>query len=374
MRTGLSFTVSREDRSRLETVISHPSSPQKHVWRCRIVLLSADGAGTASIMAATGKSKTCVWRWQERFMAEGVDGLPREKTRPPGTPRTSDEKVVEVIRLTREPPPHEATHWTIRAMGKAVGLAASTVREIWKAHGLSPHRWRQFKLSTDRAFAEKLRDVVGLYVSPPAHAVVLSVDEKSQIQALDRTQPGLPLKKGRGPTMTHDYKRNGTTTLFAALNVLDGSVIGQNMQRHRHQEFIHFLNQIERDVPEGKTVHVILDNYCTHKHSKVRAWLARHPRWTFHFIPTSSSWLNAVDLRRENGPPDRFLILLIFAKLTRRRLKHGVFHSVVDLQAAINRFIAEHNTTEAKPFVWRADPDDIIAARNRGFQMLDSIH
>ena len=360
MRTGISFTVSSQDRSRLEAVISNPSSPQKHVWRCRIVLLSADGPGTTAIMGTTGKSKTCVWRWQERFMAEGVEGLLREKTRPPGTPRTPDEKVAEVIRLTQEPPPHEATHWTIRAMGKAVGLAASTVREIWKAHGLSPHRWRQFKLSNDRAFAEKLHDVVGLYVSPPAHAVVLSVDEKSQIQALDRTQPGLPLKKGRGPTMTHDYKRNGTTTLFAALNVLDGSVIGQNMQRHRHQEFIRFLNQIERDVPESKAIHVILDNYCTHKHSKVRAWLARHPRWTFHFIPTSSSWLNAVE-----G---------FFAKLTRRRLKHGVFHSVVDLQAAINRFIAEHNVTEAKPFIWRADPDDIIAARNRGFQMLDSIH
>jgi len=360
MRTGISFTVSADDRTRLEAVVSQPSSPQKHVWRCRIVLLSADGLGTAAIMSATAKSKTCVWRWQERFMHEGVDGLLREKTRPPGIARTTDGKVTDVIRLTQEAPPHEATHWTIRAMGKAVGLAASTVRSIWKAHGLSPHRWRQFKLSNDPAFAEKLHDVVGLYVSPPAHAVVLSVDEKSQIQALDRTQPGLPLKQGRGPTMTHDYKRNGTTTLFAALNVLDGSVIGQNMQRHRHQEFIRFLNQIERGVPAGKVIHVILDNYCTHKHAKVRAWLERHPRWTFHFIPTSSSWLNAVE-----G---------FFAKLTRRRLKYGVFHSVVDLQAAINRFIAEHNDTEAKPFIWRADPDEIIAARNRGFQMLDSIH
>ena len=311
-------------------------------------------------MPATGKSKTCVWRWHERFMAEGVDGLLPEKTRPPGTPRTPDEKVAEAIRLTQDAPPHEATHWTIRAMGKAVGFASSTVREIWKAHGSSPHRWRQFKRSNDRDFAEKLHDMGGPYVAPLAHAVVLSVDEKSQIQALDRTQPGLPLKRGRGPTMTDDYKRNGTTTLNAALNVLDGSVIGQNMQRHRNQEFIRFLNQIERDVPAGKSVHVILDNYCTHKHTKVRAWLARHPRWTFHFIPTSSSWLNAVE-----G---------FFAKLTWRRLKHGVFHSVVDLQAAINRFIAEHNTTEAKPFTWRADPDDIIAARNRGFQMLDSIH
>ena len=360
MRTGISFTVSAEDRSRLEAVIFHRSSPQQHVWRCRIVLLSTDGLGTSAIMAATGKSKTCVWRWQERFMHAGVDGLLREKTRPPGIARTADEKVAEVIRLTQEPTPHEATHWTIRAMVKAVGLAASTVRSIWKAHGLSPHRWRQFKLSNDPAFAKKLQDVVGLYVSPPAHAVVLSIDEKSQIQALDRTQPGLPLKKGRGPTMTHDYKRNGTTTLFAALNVLDGSVIGRNMQRHRHQEFIRFLNQIERGIPAGKVIHVILDNYCTHKHAKVCAWLKRHPRWTFHFIPTSSSWLNAVE-----G---------FFAKLTRRRLKHGVFHSVGDLQVAINRLIAEHNDTEAKPFMWSANPADIIAARNRGFQVLDSIH
>jgi transposase len=245
-------------------------------------------------------------------------------------------------------------------MATKVGLAASTVRAIWQAHGLSPHRWRQFKLSSDPAFAEKLHDVVGLYVSPPAHAVVLSVDEKSQIQALDRTQPGLPLKKGRGATITHDYKRNGTTTLFAALNVLTGEVLGRNMQRHRHQEFIRFLNEIERSVPRDKAVHVILDNYAAHKHEKVRAWLARHPRWTFHFIPTSSSWLNAVE-----G---------FFAKLAKRRLKNGVFHSRVDLQAAINRFIKEHNETEAKPFNWRADPHEIIAARNRGFQMLDSIH
>lgn len=360
MRTGVFINLGEAERQRLEALVEDRNTAQKHVWRARIVLLSADGVGTNAIMAATGTSKTCVWRWQERFMAEGVEGLLRDKTRPPGIPKTPDDKVAEVLRLTQEPPPHEATHWTIRAMGRAVGLAASTVRGIWKSHGLSPHRWRQFKLSNDRAFVEKLQDVVGLYVAPPAHAVVLSVDEKSQIQALDRTQPGLPLKKGRGPTLTHDYKRNGTTTLFAALNVLDGSVIGQTMQRHRHQEFIRFLEQIERDVPNGKEIHVILDNYCTHKHGKVQAWLERHPRWTFHFIPTSSSWLNAVE-----G---------FFAKLTRRRLKHGVFRSVGDLQDAIDRFIVEHNTTEANPFVWRADPDDIIAARNRGFQKLDSIH
>ena len=221
-------------------------------------------------------------------------------------------------------------------MAKAVGVSVSSVQRIWRAHGLQPHRMRQFKLSNDPQFAAKLRDIVGLYVDPPAHAVVLSVDEKSQIQALDRTQPGLPLKKGRSGTMTHDYKRNGTTTLFAALNVLDGTVIGRCMQRHRHQEFIRFLNAIEREVPAGKMVHVILDNYAAHKHPKVRRWLARHPRWTFHFTPTSASWLNAVE-----G---------FFAMLTKRRLKRGVFHSVVDLQAAINRFLAEHNAQpEALP-------------------------
>jgi len=255
------------------------------------------------------------------------------------------------VRLTQGEPPHEATHWTARAMAKASGLAVSTVQEIWKGHGLAPHRWRTFKLSTDPAFVAKLHDVVGLYVDPPAHAVVLSVDEKSQIQALDRTQPGLPMKPGRAGTMTHDYVRHGTTTLFAALNVLDGTVIGRNMQRHRHQEFIRFLNVVEAAVPAGKLVHAIMDNYAAHKHPKVRQWLERHPRWVFHFTPTSSSWLNAVE-----G---------CFAKLAKRRLKRGVFRSLADLQAAINRFIAEHNQTP-KSFVWRADPDTIIAARTEG--------
>ena len=359
MRTGIRIEVSASDKDRLEAIVAARGSPQKHVWRARIILLTQQGLGTLAIMAATGKSKTCVWRWQERFMAEGVEGLLRDKTRPPGTAPLKPELVEKIVTLTLEPPDHEATHWTVRAMAKAVGVAASSVVKIWHDHGLAPHRWRSFKLSNDKAFAEKLHDVVGLYVSPPAHAIVLSVDEKSQIQALDRTQPGLPLKRGRGATMTHDYKRNGTTTLFSALNVLDGSVIGRNMQRHRHQEFIRFLNAIEAELPPDKDVHVILDNYATHKQPKVRAWLARHPRWTFHFVPTSCSWLNAVE-----G---------FFAKLTRRRLKNGVFHSVVDLQAAINRFIKEHNE-QPKPFVWRANPDEIIAAVRRGHQTLESIH
>jgi transposase len=359
MRTGISFIVSSPDRRRLDGIVRDRKSAQKHVWRARIILHSADGFGTAAIMAATGKSKTTVWRWQERFMEEGVDGLLCDKTRPPGIAPVDPAIVGQVVALTLEPPPHEATHWTGRAMAQTMGIAVSTIQKIWKENGLAPHRWRQFKLSNDPAFVEKLHDIVGLYVSPPAHAVVLSIDEKSQIQALDRTQPGLPLKRGRGGTMTDDYKRNGTTTLFAALNVLDGTVLGQNMQRHRHQEFIRFLNQIERTIPAGKLIHAIVDNYATHKHEKVRAWLARHPRWILHFTPTSSSWLNAVE-----G---------FFAKLTRRRLKYGVFHSLVDLQAAINRFINEHNQ-DPKPFTWKADPDEIIAAVNRGFQTLESIH
>jgi transposase len=244
-------------------------------------------------------------------------------------------------------------------MAKAAGISPSSVQRIWKAHGLAPHRVRSFKLSNDPKFAEKLKDVVGLYIDPPAHAVVLSVDEKSQIQALDRTQPGLPMKKGRAGTMTHDYKRHGTTTLFAALDVLEGKVLGRCMQRHRHQEFVRFLNAIERDVQVGKLVHVILDNYATHKHPKVREWLTRHPRFTFHFTPTSCSWANAVE-----G---------FFAKLTRRRLKRGVFKSIVDLQTAINRFITEANT-QSKPFVWTKHPDTILAAVKRGRQTLEPIH
>ena len=359
MRTGISFTVSPADRDRLVGIVGNRNAPQKHVWRAEIVLLSADGLGTTEIMYRTGKAKTCVWRWQERFAEAGVDGLLRDKTRPSRIKPLAPEVAERVVALTLGDPPGETTHWTGDMMAKAAGISASAVRRIWKAHGLQPDRWRQFKLSNDPNFAAKLRDVVGLYVDPPAHAIVLSVDEKSQIQALDRTQPGLPMKKGRLGTMTHDYKRHGTTTLFAALNVLDGTVIGKNMQRHRHQEFIRFLNTVNAQIPDGKAVHVILDNYATHKHPKVRAWLDRHARFTFHFTPTSASWLNAVE-----G---------FFAILARRRLKRGVFRSLVDLQAAINRFLVAHNRYP-KPFSWTADPDKIIAAVKRGHQVLDSIH
>ena len=292
-------------------------------------------------------------------MTAGVDGLLRDKTRSSRVPPLGREVAERVVSLTQGDPPGETTHWTAAAMAEATAISVSSVQRIWRAHGLQPHRMRQFKLSNDPHFAAKLRDVVGLYVDPPAHAIVLSVDEKSQIQALDRTQPGLPLKPGRCGTMTHDYKRHGTTTLFAALDVLEGKIIGRCMQRHRHQEFIRFLNAIEAEVPVGKIVHVILDNYATHKHPKVRAWLQRHPRFVFHYTPTSASWLNAVE-----G---------FFAKLTKRRLKRGVFRSIVDLQAAINRFLDETNDNP-RPFTWTADPDKIIAAVKRGHQVLDSIH
>ena len=359
MRTGITIKVGASDRLRLEGIVEDRCAAQKHVWRAAIILLSANGVGTHGIMRRTGKSKTCVWRWQERFMEEGVDGLLRDKTRPPRIPPLAPEVAERVVALTLTDPPVEATHWTASMMAAVVRISESAIRRIWRSHGLQPHRFRQFKLSSDPNFVDKLRDVVGLYVNSPARAIVLSVDEKSQIQALDRTQPGLPMKKGRMGTMTHDYKRNGTTTLFAALNVLDGTVIGRNMQRHRHQEFIRFLNVINAQVPADKAVHIILDNYAVHKHPKVRAWLDRHKRFVFHFTPTSSSWLNAVE-----G---------FFAKLARRRLKRGVFHSLVDLQATINRFVAETNKNP-KPFTWIADPDKIIAAVKRGYQALDSIH
>jgi transposase len=359
MRSGISFSLSASDRLRLDALVADRNTPQKHVWRARIVLLSADGLGTHAIMREAGVSKTAVWRWQERFAQEGLAGLLRDKTRPARIPPLGPEVAARVVALTQGEPPGETTHWTAAAMAQAASISVSSVQRIWRGHGLQPHRVRQFKLSTDPAFAAKLRDVVGLYVDPPAHAVVLSVDEKSQIQALTRTQDPLPMKPGQPTTHTHDYKRHGTTTLFAALDVLEGKVIGRCMQRHRHQEFIRFLNAVEAAVPAGKVVHAISDNYAVHKHLKVRAWLDRHPRWTFHFTPTSASWLNAVE-----G---------FFAKLARRRLRRGVFGSLVEVQAAIKRYIAESNG-DPKPFVWTADPDRIIQAAKRGHQALDSHH
>ena len=341
--------VSALDRARLEAVAADRNRAQKHVARARIVLCSAERLSVAEVARRAGVGRPAVWRWQRRFAEAGVEGLLRDASRKPGKAPLGDAMVRRVVALTCAEPPGEATHWTGRAMARTAGISLRSVQRIWAAHGLQPHRIRTFKRSNDPAFAAKLEDIVGLYVDPPKHAIVLSVDEKSQIQALDRTQPGLPLKPGKAGTMTHDYKRHGTTTLFAALDVLEGTVIGRCMQRHRHQEFLRFLNAIERAVPAGKVIHAILDNYASHKHPKVLAWLARHPRWVFHFTPTSGSWLNAVET--------------FFSTLTRRRLKRGSFHSIVDLQAAINRYIAEHND-DPKPFTWAKTSDQILAKPN----------
>ena len=342
--------VSAEDRARLEAIVADRNRAQKHVARARIVLRSADRLSVAEVARRAGVGRPAVWRWQRRF-AEAGRRRPAARCHPQarqgaagrrhGAPRGG----ADLRRAARRGDPLDRPR-----DGQDGGISLRSVQRIWAAHDLQPHRIRTFKRSNDPEFAAKLEDIVGLYVDPPKHALVLSVDEKSQIQALDRTQPGLPLKPGKAGTMTHDYKRNGTTTLFAALNVLEGTVLSRCMQRHRHQEFLRFLNAIERAVPAGKVIHAILDNYGSHKHPKVLAWLGRHPRWIFHFTPTSGSWLNAVET--------------FFSALTRRRLKRGSFHSIVDLQAAINRYIAEHNA-DPKPFTWTKPADQILAKLNR---------
>src|SRR5439155_11223182 len=358
MRTGIIVDVNAADRARLEGIVAARNSPQKHVWRARIVLLTADGLGTNEIMRRTDKSKTCLWRWQERFMHEGVDGLLRDRTRPSRVaplPRAVAERVVA---LTQTDAPGETTHWTGAAMAKAAGISLSSVQRIWRIHGLQPHRVRQFKLSRDPEFVPKLRDIVGLYIDPPAHAMVLSVDEKSQIQALDRTQPGLPLKPGRCGTFTHDYKRNGTTTLFAALQMVEGRVIGECYPRHRHQEFLRFLRRLNAEFPEATTLHLILDNYGTHGHERVRRWLAKHPRFVLHFIPTSSSWLNLVE---------RW-----FEELSEKAVRRGAFRSVEDLEHAIEEFMQAWNTNPT-PFVWTATVETILEKLARCRRRLEQV-
>src|SRR5258707_7717225 len=294
MHERTNIHLSRSERSSLEAVVANRNSPQKHAWRAKIVLLTANGRGTAEIMQATGKAKTVIWRWQQRFRDEGAAGLWRDKTRRSRIPPLSPEIAKRVVALTLAGPPPAASHWSGSAMAKAGGISVSSVQGIWRSHGVHPHRLRQFRLSNDPQSAAKLHEIVGIYVNPPSHAIVLSVDEKSQIQALDRTQPGLPMKKGRAGTITHDYKRHGVTTLFAALDVLEGKVIGQCMKRHRHQEFIRFLNVIEARVPKKKTIHVIVDNYATHKHPDVIEWLEKHRRVVFPLSPPTPPPLHAL--------------------------------------------------------------------------------
>jgi len=358
MRKGITIEVSAADRARLEAVAADRNSPQKHVWRARIILATAKGVGTVEIMRRTGKSKPRVWRWQERFMSEDVEGLLLDKTRPSRIPPLGAEVAERVVALTLADPPPETTHWTAAMMAKAAGISVSSVHRIWRAHGLRPHRVRHFKLSNDPLFVEKLRDVVGLYVDPPAHAIVLSVDEKSQIQALDRTQPGLPLKKGRAATTTHDYKRHGVTTLYAAMDVKSGLVIGDCQPRQRAREFFAFLRRIDRTVKKHLDVHAVLDNSSTHKTAEVRVWLDKHPRFKLHFTPTSASWMNLVE---------RF-----FAEITRKRIRRGAFTSVAELEATIHDYLLHHNA-DPKPFVWTKSADAILKKERRALDALDAV-
>jgi transposase len=348
-----------EDRAALEGWVAGRNTPQKLVWRARIVLMWAEGAGVTAIVRATGKTKRTAYRWRERYAARGVEGLKRDACRPGRKPPLSAAAIERVVHMTLHETPPGGTHWSGRKLAKAVGLSLSSVQRIWAAHGLKPHLTKTFKLSNDPQLSEKVQDIVGLYLDPPDKALVLCVDEKSQIQALDRTQPGLPLKKGRAGTMTHDYKRHGTTTLFAALDVATGKVIGRCLKRHRHQEFLKFLRDIDRATPKRLDLDLIVDNYATHKHPKVKAWLAKHPRFRLHFTPTSASWLNLVE---------RF-----FGLITEDAIRRGVFRSVADLEAAIAAYL-EHHNADPKPFIWTAPAADILEKVARGRRALESLH
>ena len=350
--------VRPEDRARLERLIADRNTAAKVVWRARIVLATAAGESVKAIARLTTKSKPCVWRWQARFAAEGVDGLLRDKTRPPGRKPLPSALKHKVLAKTARETPADATHWSVRSMAKAMGISHTSVQRIWAEAGIKPHLVRRFKVSSDPAFEEKVADVVGLYMNPPDRALVLCVDEKSQIQALDRTQPGLPLKKGRAATMTHDYVRHGTTTLFAALDVKSGLVIGDCQPRHRAKEFIGFLKLIDRIVDKRFDLHLVVDNYGAHKTTRVKAWLAKHRRFHLHFTPTSASWLNLVE---------RF-----FAEITTKRIRRGAFASVAELQGAIHDYLAHHNANP-KPFVWTKSADAILARERRALDALQIV-
>lgn len=329
-------------------------------WRERalIVLATARPGSDVAIAARLGTTRHRVARWRTRFESGGIEALKKDLPRGGRPPKVSAAKIEQIVRLTTQTHPKQATQWSTRLMAKRVGVSDTTVLRVWRAHGLKPHRVRTFKLSNDPRFSEKLEDIVGLYMAPPEHALVLCCDEKSQIQALDRTQPGLPLKKGRGATLTHDYKRHGTTTLFAALNTLEGTVIAQCKPKHRHGEWLDFLRLIDRQTPKDKSLHLICDNYATHKHPNVKAWLDKHPRFHIHFTPTSASWLNMVE---------RF-----FRSLTVDRLRYGVFHSVDDLKQAIRTYISAYNKNP-KPFVWTAKASDILQKVIRAQKTLDQV-
>ena len=354
MRVAPAIELTDEQERELTKLSKSKTASVRLVQRSRIVLLAAQGLQNKDIADALGVGRVQVARWRERYVDSGMEGIERDLPR--GAPPVKVD-VARLVELTTQTQPEAATHWSTRKMAAVLQVSPSTVMRHWQANGLKPHLVRGFKISRDPKFVEKLEDIVGLYMSPPEHALVLCCDEKSQVQALDRTQPGLPLKKGRAQTMTHDYKRHGTTTLFAALNVLDGQVIGQCQQRHTHVEWLTFLQQIDRETPKQKTLHLIADNYATHKHPNVQAWLEKHPRFVMHFTPTSASWLNMVE---------RF-----FRDITMNRLRRGVFTSVPELVTAIKDYIAHHNT-DPKPFIWTKSADDILQKVIRANSRLSS--
>ncbi|MDP3474625.1 IS630 family transposase [Hydrogenophaga sp.] len=354
MRVAPEIVLTDEERAELTRLARSKLTSVRLVQRARIVLLAAEALQNKDIAAQLGVGRVQVSRWRERYAQSRLAGIERDLPR--GAPPVKVD-AARLVELTTQSQPVAATHWSTRTMAAELGVSASTVMRHWHAHGLKPHIVRGFKVSRDPQFVQKLEDIVGLYMSPPEHALVLCCDEKSQVQALDRTQPGLPLKKGRAATMTHDYKRHGTTTLFAALNVLDGQVIGQCQQRHTHIEWLKFLRQIDRETPKGKTLHLIADNYATHKHPAVQEWLAKHPRFNMHFTPTSASWLNMVE---------RF-----FRDISENRLRRGVFTSVPELVAAIDEYVAHHNTNP-KPFIWTKSARDILQKVIRANRHLSS--
>ena len=349
MRADAAITLRREQRLELEKVVRSRRTAQAVALRGRIVLMTAEGMAPGAIGEQLGVSQPTIRKWRARYVEEGLAGLRNEPR--PGRPRTlDDQRVADLLNQALQTRPSKRTHWSVRSFAAEANISKDMAHRLFRAAGIAPHRSRSFKLSNDPAFVDKVRDITGLYLNPPDQALVLCVDEKSQIQALERTQPVLPMGLGYVEGITHDYVRHGTTTLFAALDVANGQVISRVRAQHRHQEFLDFLRQIDKQTPPELDLHLIVDNYVTHKHAKVMAWLARHPRWTFHFTPTSGSWLNAVET--------------FFSTLTRRRLRRGVFHSLVELQAAINRYIEEHNA-EPRPFVWTASADRIVAKLNQ---------
>ena len=358
MRTARAITLSEKERVALETLRRGKKVAVRLAQRATAVLLAASGVENIAIAAQLGMTRQKAARWRDRYARLGLAGIARDAARPGRRPKLTEAARAAVVQKTLHEKPPAATQWTRTTMAQATGLSASMIGRIWRAHGLKPHLSRTFKLSNDKRFVEKLEDIVGLYLIPPEHAVVFSCDEKSQIQALDRTQPGLPLKRGRAATMTHDYKRNGTTSLFAALNVATGQVIGACMKRHRHQEWIRFLNAVKRAAPKDRPIHLICDNYATHKHANVQAWQKRNPRFHFHFTPTSASWLNMVE---------RF-----FRDLTVQRIQRGIFRSEAELITAIQEYLVVHNANP-KPFIWTASAKDILEKVKAGRTKLDKL-